>query len=142
MWKKNIIKLKGGVLFGATVRHYSRIAPPPPAVIRVSNNVAKLGCPKDGPKPCQMMSLPPFPSHPLPGRKSVRHHVTAVSWLKYYFDDISDSVIQSHFNKGLVSYPFIMFFSSSSYSLQGNDGHSVFGVELLSFGSLFFWSVF
>lgn len=91
------------------VRNYSRTSTrlPPPAsakaVIRVSNNVAHLGCPKEGPKPQQLLSLPPFPGHPLPGRKSASaHHVTAISWLKYYFDDIPPPVIQSHFNKGLV----------------------------------------
>ncbi|KAL2551236.1 RNA pseudouridine synthase 3 [Forsythia ovata] len=90
-------------------RHYSRtrIRPPSPAyakaIIRVSNNVAHLGCPKEGPKPQQLLSLPPFPGHPLPGRKSASaYHVTAISWLKYYFDDIPPPVIQSHFNKGLV----------------------------------------
>lgn len=87
-------------------RHYSRVAPPPPAyadpVIRVSNNVAYLGSPKQGPKPRQLLSLPPFPGHHLPGKNSATGRVTAISWLKYYFDEISDSAIQSHFNKGLV----------------------------------------
>eukprot|EP00257_Ricinus_communis_P020246 XP_015579436.1 RNA pseudouridine synthase 3, mitochondrial isoform X1 [Ricinus communis] len=87
-------------------RSYSRIAPPPPAyanpVIRVSNNVAHLGSPKDGPKPRQLLSLPPFPGLPLPGRNSMASHVTAISWVKYYFDEILDSAIQSHFNKGLA----------------------------------------
>lgn len=93
------------------VRHYSRIAPPRPAsaapVIRVSNNVAQLGSPKEGPKPRQLLSLPPFPAHPLPGKSLVNvsglpTHVTAISWIKYYFDEIPGSVVQSHFNKGLV----------------------------------------
>uniref|UniRef100_A0A5B7B5C1 Pseudouridine synthase RsuA/RluA-like domain-containing protein n=2 Tax=Davidia involucrata TaxID=16924 RepID=A0A5B7B5C1_DAVIN len=93
------------------VRHYSRVSPPPPAsaepVIRVSNNIAHLGCSKEGPKPRQLLSLPPFPAHPLPGKNSVTipgqpTHVTAISWVKYYFDEIPGSVIQSHFNKGLV----------------------------------------
>ncbi|XP_020541305.1 RNA pseudouridine synthase 3, mitochondrial isoform X2 [Jatropha curcas] len=88
------------------VRSYSRIAAPPPAyaqpVIRVSNNVAYLGSPKDGPKPRQLLSLPPFPGLPLPGKTSVASRVTAISWVKYYFDEIPDSVIQSHFNRGLV----------------------------------------
>ncbi|KAE8688234.1 RNA pseudouridine synthase 3 [Hibiscus syriacus] len=87
-------------------RHYSRVAPPPPAyadpVIRVSNNVAYLGSPKQGPKPRQLLSLPPFPGYPLPGKNSATGRITAISWLKYYFDEISDSAIQSHFNKGLV----------------------------------------
>ncbi|KDP41142.1 hypothetical protein JCGZ_03633 [Jatropha curcas] len=88
------------------VRSYSRIAPPAPAyaqpIIRVSNNVAYLGSPKDGPKPRQLLSLPPFPGLPLPGKTSEASRVTAISWVKYYFDEILDSVIQSHFNKGLV----------------------------------------
>lgn len=89
------------------VRSYSRIVPPPPAyakpVVRVSNNVAHLGSPKDSPKPRQLLSLPPFPRLPLPGKNMVASHVTAISWLKYYFNEIPDSTIQSHFNKGLVS---------------------------------------
>ncbi|XVF26468.1 hypothetical protein REPUB_Repub14bG0019000 [Reevesia pubescens] len=88
------------------VRHYSRVTPPPPAyadpVIRVSNNVAYLGSPKQGPMPRQLLCLPPFPGYPLPGKNSATGHVTAISWLKYYFDEIPDSAIQSHFNKGLV----------------------------------------
>ncbi|GMI91963.1 hypothetical protein like AT1G78910 [Hibiscus trionum] len=87
-------------------RHYSRVAPPPPSyadpVIRVSNNVAYLGSPKQGPKPRQLLSLPPFPGLPLPGKNSATGRITAISWLKYYFDEIPDSAIQSHFNKGLV----------------------------------------
>ncbi|KAJ6700538.1 MITOCHONDRIAL RNA PSEUDOURIDINE SYNTHASE [Salix koriyanagi] len=40
---------------------------------------------------------------PLPGKNSLNaSHVTAISWVKYYFDEIHDSVIQSHFNKSLV----------------------------------------
>lgn len=84
----------------------SKIRPPPPAeaVIRVSNHVAHFGLRKEGPKPRQLLSLPPFPGHPLPGRKSTSaEHVTAISWLKYYFDDIPPPQIQHHFNKGLVS---------------------------------------
>lgn len=79
------------------------------SVIRVSNNVAHLGCPREGSKPPQLMSLPPFPGHCLPGKKSTTvpgrssHRITAISWLKYYFDEIPGPVIQSHFNKGLVS---------------------------------------
>lgn len=94
------------------VREYSRIAPPQPAtaepVIRVTNNVAYLGSPKEGPKPRQLLSLPPFPGLPLPGKNTPNlpgrsAHVTAISWLKYYFDDVIDNAIQSYFNKGLVS---------------------------------------
>lgn len=98
------------------VRWLSRIAPPSPAtaepVIRVSNNIARLGKPKEGPKPRQLLSLPPFPStgtDPLPGRKKdpaaggQPRRVTAISWVKHYFADIPPEVIQSHFNKGLVS---------------------------------------
>ncbi|KAL5541306.1 hypothetical protein UlMin_042528 [Ulmus minor] len=93
------------------IRLYSRISPPPPAraepVIRVTNNVAHLGSPKEGPKPRQLLSLPPFPGLPLPGKNTVAPpgkaaHVTAISWVKYYFDEIYDNSIQSHFNKGLV----------------------------------------
>ncbi|KAJ7960599.1 RNA pseudouridine synthase [Quillaja saponaria] len=92
------------------VRHYSRISPPRPVsvpVIRVTNNIAHLDSPKEGPKSRQLMSLPPFPDHPLPGKNSESvpgkpNRVTAISWVKYYFDEIWDSVIQSHFNKGLV----------------------------------------
>ncbi|CAK9176285.1 unnamed protein product [Ilex paraguariensis] len=93
------------------VRHFSRLSPPSPAcaeqVIRVSNNIAHLGRPKEGPKPRQLLSLPPFPAHPLAGKNSVttdgqNPHVTAITWIKYYFDEIPGSVIQSHFNKGLV----------------------------------------
>ncbi|KAL7153107.1 hypothetical protein ABFS83_04G143300 [Erythranthe nasuta] len=85
----------------------SKFRPPPPAsakaVLRVSNNIAHLGAPKEGPKPKQLLSLPPFPGNPLPGRHSTSvEHVTAISWLKYYFDDIIPPVIQHHFNKGLV----------------------------------------
>lgn len=94
-------------------RQYSRIRPPPPAgaqpIIRVSNNIAHLGGPKEGPKPRQLLSLPPFPGLPLPGKNPVRvpgrpPHVTAISWVKYYFDEVYDNAIQSHFNKGLVSF--------------------------------------
>uniref|UniRef100_A0A2P2II98 RNA pseudouridine synthase 3 isoform X2 n=1 Tax=Rhizophora mucronata TaxID=61149 RepID=A0A2P2II98_RHIMU len=91
------------------IRHYSRIAPPRPVeakpVIRVSKNVAELGSPKEGPKPRQLLSLPPFPGvHRLPGKNTdgVKGHVTAISWVKYYFSELSAYVIQSHFNKGLV----------------------------------------
>lgn len=97
------------------LRHYSRISTPRPVgpdpVIRVVNNIAQLGSRKEGPKPRQLLSLPRFPSDPLPARyltkcanekKSAR--VTAISWVKYYFDGVHDSIIQSHFNKNLVSW--------------------------------------
>ncbi|XP_071736057.1 RNA pseudouridine synthase 3, mitochondrial-like isoform X1 [Rutidosis leptorrhynchoides] len=90
-----------------TVRYFSRVSPPQPkcdeTVLRVSNNITYLGCPKAGHKPRQVLSLPQFPPHPLPG-KNVNHssHTTAISWMKYYFADVEGSVIQSHFNKGLV----------------------------------------
>lgn len=77
--------------------------------IRVSNNIAHLGRQKEGAKPSQLLSLPPFPGHPLPGKKAPTGpdqpscHVTAISWIKYYFDEIPGSLIQSHFTKGLVS---------------------------------------
>ncbi|KAJ6937868.1 hypothetical protein NC652_012227 [Populus alba x Populus x berolinensis] len=94
MWRQR-------VLVSSRVRLYSRVAP---QVVRVTaKNVAKLGSPKEGPKPRQLLSLPPFPGFPLPGKKSLNAcHVTAISWVKYYFDEIQDSVIQSHFNKSLV----------------------------------------
>ncbi|KAL7174654.1 hypothetical protein ACSBR2_033822 [Camellia fascicularis] len=102
------------MLIGA--RHYSRVSPPPPAriepVLRVSNNIVHLGPPKEGPKPRQLLSLPPFPAHPLPVKdpstitttttRGKPSHITAISWVKYYFDQVPSSVIQSHFNKGLV----------------------------------------
>lgn len=89
-------------------RYYSRVSPPPrvcdESVIRVSSsNIAHLGPPKDGPKPRQLLSLPPFPDHSLPGKNLVSAtRVTAISWMKYYFDEIPGSLIQTHFNKGLV----------------------------------------
>ena len=114
MWKKTLNRHQ--ILL--STRQYSRISPPQPAyadpVIRVSNNVAHLGGPKEGPKPRQLLSLPPFPTHPLPRKNKVYvpgqpARVTAISWVKYYFDEIEDSVIQSHFNKGLVSVNFQIF---------------------------------
>lgn len=104
-------------------RHYSRISPPKPVpverVIRVSNNIARLDAPKEGPKPRQLLSLPPFPGHPLPGKDSVSSvpgkpdRVTAVNWIKYYFKGMWGSVIESHFREGLVSiYPLCILFLS------------------------------
>ncbi|KAG6393851.1 hypothetical protein SASPL_144425 [Salvia splendens] len=85
----------------------SRIRAPPPdssPVIRVSNHIVHLGRPKEGPKPRQLLSLPPFPGHHLPGRNSTSAaYVTAISWLRYYFNDIPPLVIQKHFYEGLVS---------------------------------------
>uniref|UniRef100_A0A803M9U8 Pseudouridine synthase RsuA/RluA-like domain-containing protein n=1 Tax=Chenopodium quinoa TaxID=63459 RepID=A0A803M9U8_CHEQI len=106
-------------------RHYSRISPPRPTgpdqVIRVVNNIAHLGSPKEGPKPRQLLSLPPFPSDPLPAKCSTKSlngkqhtRVTAISWVKYYFDEVHDSVIQSHFNKGLVQIEYPITKGSSS----------------------------
>ncbi|KAL2317883.1 hypothetical protein Fmac_031759 [Flemingia macrophylla] len=92
-------------------RHYSRIRPPRPVsaepVIRVSNNIARLDAPKEGPKPRQLLSLPPFPGHPLPAKSSISgprqcDYVTAVNWIKYYFKGTWGSVIESHFRGGLV----------------------------------------
>ncbi|KAF7801407.1 RNA pseudouridine synthase 3, mitochondrial isoform X1 [Senna tora] len=94
-----------------SVRRYSRIRPPRPVtvqpVIRVSNNIARLDAPKEGPKPRQLLSLPPFPGYPLPGKNSISVpgqavHVTAISWVKYYFKGMWGSVIESHFREGLV----------------------------------------
>lgn len=101
------------MLVSSGVRLFSRVAP---QVVRVTaKNVAKLGSPKEGPKPRQLLSLPPFPGFPLPGKKSLNAcHVTAISWAKYYFDEIQDSVIQSHFNKSLVQ----IEYPSSSDSVE------------------------
>uniref|UniRef100_A0A803KQM4 Pseudouridine synthase RsuA/RluA-like domain-containing protein n=1 Tax=Chenopodium quinoa TaxID=63459 RepID=A0A803KQM4_CHEQI len=107
------------------LRHYSRISPPRPTgpdqVIRVVNNIAYLGSPKEGPKPRQLLALPPFPSDPLPAKCSTKcpngkqhTRVTAISWVKYYFDEVYDSVIQYHFNKGLVLIEYPSKNSSSS----------------------------
>ncbi|XP_019453119.1 PREDICTED: RNA pseudouridine synthase 3, mitochondrial [Lupinus angustifolius] len=93
------------------VRHYSRIRPPKAVpvekVIRVSNNIARLDAPKERPKPRQLLSLPPFPRDPLPGKNSSSvpgqpDRVTAVNWIKYYFKGMWASVIESHFGDGLV----------------------------------------
>nr|XP_017215735.1 PREDICTED: RNA pseudouridine synthase 3, mitochondrial isoform X2 [Daucus carota subsp. sativus] len=92
-------------------RYYSRISIPPRnctpkshTVVRVSpkTNIAHLGPPpKNEYKPRQLLSLPPFPcNHQLPSLLSSR--VTAIMWMKFYFQDIEAPVIQSHFNKGLV----------------------------------------
>lgn len=93
-------------------RNYSRIATPPPnctpkshTVVRVcpKTNVAQLGPPpKNEHKPRQLLSLPPFPCyHPL-----LSPRVTAISWMKFYFQDIDSLLIHSHFKKGLVSFDF------------------------------------
>ncbi|WCJ25167.1 hypothetical protein M5689_007073 [Euphorbia peplus] len=101
MWKHSHYKQ-----ISSKFRSYSRLSPPPPAyaqpLIKVSNNISHLGSPKNPPKLRQLLSLPPFPARPLPGRTYFKSHVTVITWLKYYFHDIPDSVIQSHFNKGLV----------------------------------------
>ncbi|XP_071707196.1 RNA pseudouridine synthase 3, mitochondrial-like [Rutidosis leptorrhynchoides] len=106
-----------------TVRQFSRVAPPPKCdetVLRVSNNIAHLGCPKVGHKPRQLLSLPPFPPHPLPGKNNNHSsHTTAISWMKYYFADVEGSVIQSHFNKGLVK-------MECCDSDEGKQGHTIF----------------
>ncbi|GAV71438.1 PseudoU_synth_2 domain-containing protein [Cephalotus follicularis] len=84
-----------------TERHMSKICrQPPSAVIRVSNNVARVGSKKEGRKPRQLLYLPPFP-----GKNSMATsaHVTAITWVKYYLYEIRHSVIHSHFRKGLVS---------------------------------------
>lgn len=111
MWKKKINKdVSFRHPFLVVARQFSRVSPPPPAIIRVSNNIASLGPPKCERLPRQLLSLPPFPDHPLPAKSNNNEmasggggrHVTAISWVKYYFDEIHDGVIQSHFNKGLV----------------------------------------
>lgn len=110
MWWNKVVKLGSN----HAVRHYSRRFKEvqPPRVIRVTNNIAHLGCPREGPKPRQLLSLPPFPGHPLPGKNSSSTgHVTAISWLKYYFNDIPGDIIQTHFKKGLVSINALALFS-------------------------------
>ncbi|EOA33269.1 hypothetical protein CARUB_v10022381mg [Capsella rubella] len=102
------------IYMAVVTRRYSRLAPPPSTVIRVTNNVAHLGPPKQGPLPRQLISLPPFPGPPLPGKNAVDNgddgdsgdHVTAISWVKYYFEEIHDKAIQTHFTKGLVQMEF------------------------------------
>lgn len=111
MWKK--ILMEDGLKVVLKARHYTRtrtnVRSSSPTtekqVIRVSNNIAYLGPPKPGPKPRQLLSLPPFPGgYPLAGRKpsATSKYVTAISWLRYYFDDIPPSLIRAHFNEGLV----------------------------------------
>ncbi|XP_047980935.1 RNA pseudouridine synthase 3, mitochondrial [Salvia hispanica] len=101
-------KLLSREALSAAVGHKprSRIRAPPPdssPVIRVSNHMVQLGRPKEGPKPRQLLSLPPFPGLHLPGRNSTSAaYVTAISWLRYYFNDIPPLVIQKHFYQGLV----------------------------------------
>lgn len=110
----------------AAVRTYSRHSPPPPApaypVIQVSsNNVAHLKMKERAqPKPRQLVSLPPFPSHPLPAKNyaTASSRVTAISWMTYYFHEVPGSVIYNHFNKGLVQ----MECPHSDGSIVGNDG--------------------
>ncbi|KAL4554544.1 hypothetical protein LXL04_039376 [Taraxacum kok-saghyz] len=73
-------------------------------LVRVSSkNITHLGRPKSGHKPRQLLSLPPFPPHPPPGKNGPPDsRMTSISWMKYYFADVTASLIQSHFNKGLV----------------------------------------
>uniref|UniRef100_A0A1J3CCG6 RNA pseudouridine synthase 3, mitochondrial n=2 Tax=Noccaea caerulescens TaxID=107243 RepID=A0A1J3CCG6_NOCCA len=118
MWKTNTRTSFASfrqVYVAVVTRRYSRVAPPPSEVIRVTNNIAHLGPPKKGALPRQLMSLPPFPGHPLPGKNAVNNgadgdedggHVTAISWVKYYFEEIHDKAIQAHFTKGLVEMEF------------------------------------
>ncbi|KAL9274770.1 hypothetical protein AKJ16_DCAP14822 [Drosera capensis] len=87
------------------LRHLRRHTTTPSPILRVINSVAQLGPPKPGPKPRQLLSLPPFPAHPLPGRGCERigeKRMTAISWVKYYFDEVEGTVVQSHFTNGLV----------------------------------------
>jgi hypothetical protein len=93
------------------LRRLSRLAPPAPAaadpvVVRVdASNVARLGPPKPGPRPRQLLSLPAFPAglDPLPGRKAAPRRVTVVSWVKHYFADVPHEAVQAHFNRRTVS---------------------------------------
>ncbi|MQL86085.1 hypothetical protein Taro_018612 [Colocasia esculenta] len=123
--KRRVFELRGTaaalISLLAARRCYSRVAPPPPApasVIRVSeNNIAYRGPPKEGSKPRQLLALPPFPAayafNPLPGRKNKPQglqeqpgqpagRLTAITWVKHYFAEVDPTVIQSHFNRGLV----------------------------------------
>ncbi|KAK3427906.1 hypothetical protein EUGRSUZ_F04033 [Eucalyptus grandis] len=115
----------------AARRRYSRASPPQATAIRVKNHIASVGDgePKEGPKPRQLLSLPPFPSHPLPAfsfkeasssssSSSSSSRVTAISWVKYYFHGVQNSVVQSHFNKGLVQ----MECTTSDDSCPGQQG--------------------
>ncbi|KAL3736980.1 hypothetical protein ACJRO7_025845 [Eucalyptus globulus] len=115
----------------AARRRYSRASPPQATAIRVKNHIASVGDgePKEGPKPRQLLSLPPFPSHPLPAfsfkeasssssSSSSSSRVTAISWVKYYFHGVQNSVVQSHFNKGLVQ----MECAPSDDSCPGQQG--------------------
>ncbi|KAI4379208.1 hypothetical protein MLD38_005534 [Melastoma candidum] len=89
-------------------RNYAAVTASATEALRVSrNHIAYLdvAAPRDAPKPRQLLSLPPFPSRPLPlsGSSSSGGRVTAVSWIKYYFLLRSHyTVIQSLFTKGLV----------------------------------------
>ncbi|KMZ73660.1 RNA pseudouridine synthase 3, mitochondrial [Zostera marina] len=115
------VRLPRLVFFSSSIRRrfLSRVAPPSPTEAKpiryTSKNVAYLGKPKEGPKPRQLLQLPPFSlclassSKPLPGRKKPPGsppgkppRVTAITWLKHYFADVLPSVIQDHFNRGLV----------------------------------------
>ena len=81
--------------------------PADPVVVRVDgSNVARLGAPKPGPRPRQLLSLPPFPAgaDPLPGRKVAPRRVTAVSWVKHYFADVPQEAVQAHFNRRMVTF--------------------------------------
>ncbi|XP_062195315.1 RNA pseudouridine synthase 3, mitochondrial-like [Phragmites australis] len=93
----------------AALRRLPWLAPPTPAaadpVVSVDNNkVARLGASKPGSRPRQLLSLPPFPAgaDKLPGRKAAPRRVTAVSWVKHYFDDVPLEVLQAHFNRRMV----------------------------------------
>ena len=112
--------------FGTTVRHFSRVSPPrTDCVLRVSsNNITHLGRPKSSHKPRQLLSLPPFPPHPPPGKNGPPDsRMTAISWMKYYFADVTASLIQSHFNKGLVIRIWnVAYRLYRSYSCVGENG--------------------
>lgn len=117
-------KLLGREAFSAvwpTPRSKRKISPPTASapVIRVSNNIVYLGPPKEGPKPLQLLSLPPFPGHPLPGRNSTSAaYVTAISWLRYYFNEILPLQIQKHFHEGLVRILSLQFSFTASLVLS------------------------
>ncbi|KAI6689744.1 hypothetical protein NL676_026572 [Syzygium grande] len=80
MWNHPSPRRRAAACLAAARRRYSRASPPQATAIRLKNHVASVGHgePKEGPKPRQLL------------------------WVKYYFHGVHNSVVQSHFNKGLV----------------------------------------
>ncbi|KAK1578163.1 hypothetical protein Q3G72_028025 [Acer saccharum] len=96
MWKKK------HNIWWVSIRHYLRVRLPRPAVI----SGQQCGPPGPAEAGSQATAAPPSAavSRPPTARKNWGKpgHVTTVSWIKYYFDEVEDSVIQSHFNSDLV----------------------------------------